>query len=169
MGLARDKLTGRPYVRVLLTPELEKQLEAWKTKTGSSHSDTIRTAIRQFMADKVKVEDLEESAPDEDRTEELLVAMSKRYRTLLDRLKTGQGGEFKKVIESMEADIKAQAGAFKVVGIPATLGSVVEILLADDDTPIYLKDYAKMLINPPTRDHPKKEKSMLDGGFFSRK
>ena len=168
MGLARDKLTGRPYVRVLLTPELEKQLEAWKTKTGSSHSDTIRTAIREYMIDRIKVEDLGESSPDDEKTEELLVAISKRYRTLLDRLRTSQGGDFRKVIEALEADITGQANAFMAVEMPASISSVVKILLADDATPTDLKDYAKMVLNPPSRDRQKKDNG-LGKSIFSRK
>jgi Arc/MetJ-type ribon-helix-helix transcriptional regulator len=162
MGMTKDKKSGRPYMRVLLTLELEQQMEKWKAKTGSSHSDIVRSALREYLADKVPKEDLE-TAPDEDEIEDLLLAISERYRTLLERQHNSQGGDLKKVKETLEADILTQANAFKVVDLPATLSTVVDILLADDLTPTVLKDYAKMVLNPPSRDRPKRDFGLISG------
>jgi hypothetical protein len=85
----------------------------------------------------------------------------------LDQLRNRHAGEWNKVVEAMESDISGQTNVFKAVDLPATLSTVVEILLADEDTPTDLKDYAKMVINPPSRDRPKK--GMLGNPFMKQK
>jgi hypothetical protein len=45
---------GKPYIRVILTPELEEQLERWKELSGTSYASAARYALLEYLAVKLK-------------------------------------------------------------------------------------------------------------------
>ena len=167
MAIAKTK-EGKPYIRVLLTEDLEARLEEWKAQTGSNHSDTIRVALNLYLSDKV------ESRPPRPKNEVIPIeaspsykpnkkadidqvrdALKEHYKTLLDQLRHKYTSEWKKVNRELDADIAKNVEQFNTAGLSPSSNAVIDILLMDKTTTTGLRDYLKMLKEPPGRTHNK--------------
>ena len=53
MAMARD-IHDKPFIRVTLTDELAEQLERWKEYSGSTYSNTVRSALIEYLGEKLR-------------------------------------------------------------------------------------------------------------------
>ena len=83
-------------------------------------------------------------------------ALKDHYVDLLDHLRTKYTSEWNQVNKELDEDIAKNIERFKAAGYPATVRTAVEIVLMDPEIRPNLRDYAKMVLEPPTRSKTKK-------------
>ena len=84
--------------------------------------------------------------------------MKADFKELLAQLRDHYAGEYEKAGKDLEEQIIERAEEFKIAGYEPSLETVIELIVLDRTMPANLKDYARIILDPPTRRRGKGKK-----------
>ena len=155
--MAIDNDTGKPYVRVRLTPELFEMLERWKEYSGTDYSNTVRWALMEYLGERLKdvprkreihSPDKKEESNQTAHAQEFLKQFSAE---LMGHVRERHGGDYMAARLEISNAIASHEKEFKQAGYAQKIETVLDLTVYGDVASNSIKDYAKGLLEPLSR------------------